>query len=92
MFLEWLPFCFRGDYFPASGCRHREFGSMSAVGEYGYSYSSSGYELGGLSRCMSLLMFASNDVAPMNSGNRSTTLSVRCVQAFMVIFVVGVRC
>ena len=67
---------YEGNWFPAAGFRYSSNGSMSIVGSYGYSWSSSPYYgIYGYS-----LYFNSGLVGPSNYNYRANGFSVRCVQ------------
>ena len=73
--------CFRGDYFPASGVRHRETVGLVSVGLEGDCRSSS--SLGASSINGGYLAFNSSSVFPMYIDYRANGFSVRCVQVFI---------
>ena len=67
---------YEGNWFPAAGYRYSGDGSVSLVGSYGYSWSSSPFNYS--NGCS--LYFSSGDVNPSSNNSRASGFSVRCVQ------------
>ncbi|WP_288862127.1 hypothetical protein, partial [uncultured Alistipes sp.] len=65
-------------FYPAAGYRTNSTGALSAVGTYGYVYSSSSYAAGNLRA--GFLYFSSGGVYPLLGNLRAYGFPVRCVQ------------
>ncbi|MBF0647881.1 hypothetical protein IR083_03490 [Dysgonomonas sp. GY75] len=71
----------RDCFFPASGNRNNNTGTLNNVGTNGYYWSSSPNGTNGYN-----LNFNSSNVNPSDNNNRANGLTVRCIAAFIKFF------